>query len=74
MINIPIPSGKLKSPWMGVPVPGERPLILSTALVQAALRGVTVSDAEVTEAQRAGAGTEQGNRQSTRSRLPPRKG
>ena len=56
MINISIPSGKLKSPWMGVPVPGERPLILSTALVQAALRGVTVSDAEVTEAQRAGAG------------------
>ena len=56
MINIPIPSGKLKSPWMGVPVPGERPLILSTALVQAALRGATVSDAEVTEVQRAGAG------------------
>jgi hypothetical protein len=25
-VNISIPQGKLRSPWMGLPIPGDRPL------------------------------------------------
>jgi hypothetical protein len=42
--TISIPKGRVRSPWMGIPQPGTRPLVLSTEQVRAALAGVTVTD------------------------------
>jgi hypothetical protein len=49
MASVPmtIPSGRVHSPWMGIPIPGELPIVLLTKQVIGALKGVTVTDAAV---------------------------
>jgi hypothetical protein len=42
-----VPSGRLKSPYMGVPVPGSRPLVFLTDQVRGALAGTTVTRVKV---------------------------
>lgn len=54
MKRLTVPSGKLRSPWMGVPIPGRRPIVLMTDQVRAALTGVTITDVAVVESTRAG--------------------
>ena len=56
MTTISIPSGRVRCPWFGVNVAGARPLVLSTERVEAALKGVTVTDAAVVEAKRQASG------------------
>lgn len=53
-MRLTIPSGKVRSPWMGIPIPGERPIVLLTDHVRGALAGVTITDVAVTDSTRAG--------------------
>jgi len=48
-LSISIPKGRVKCPWMALPIPGERPFILPTEWTRAALRGTTVTDAALIE-------------------------
>lgn len=52
--TLTIPSGKIRSPWMGIQIPGERPIVLLTDHVRGALAGATITDVAVTEIKRAG--------------------
>lgn len=56
MTILSIPKGRIRSPWFGVNVAGARPLVLSTERVEAALKGVTVTDCAVVEAKRQASG------------------
>ena len=48
-----IPAGRIRAPFMGLPVPGERPLVFVTEQVRAALKGVTITDTALLETKRA---------------------
>ena len=49
---VPIPKGRIRCPWLGVPIPRSRPLVLATETVRAALKGVVVTDAALIETAR----------------------
>jgi hypothetical protein len=46
-LPVTIPKGRVKCPWMAVPIENGKPLVVMTAQLQLALRGVTVTDAAV---------------------------
>lgn len=56
MTTIRIPSGRVRCPWFGINVAGARPIVLSTERVEAALKGVAITDCAVVEAKRQASG------------------
>jgi hypothetical protein len=47
-IPLTIPSGPRRAPFMGIPIPGERPIVLVTEQVRGALANVTITDVSIT--------------------------
>lgn len=58
---ISIPKGRVRCPWMGIPQPGSRPLVLNTEQVRGALAGVDVTDCAVIDTERVGGYGNTGN-------------
>jgi hypothetical protein len=56
MTTIRIPRGRVRCPWFGINVAGARPIVLHTERVEAALKGVVVTDCAVVEAKRQASG------------------
>lgn len=50
-LPLTIPKGRIKCPWMAIPIPGERPFIVATENMLCAVRGTTVTDAALTTIQ-----------------------
>lgn len=51
-VPVSIPKGRIRAPFTGIPVPGERPVIVQTERLRLALAGVKVTDAAVIDTTR----------------------